>query len=287
MADHQLVVFDENESACRAVRDGDVAITPAMRITGQFENGSPEPFASVINAINISAGLEVENRPLFMRWEPLTVAGEVDVRENTGILYEGLRSETDVRVRIADPEYVDIFGLTSRVARTIKDDTDLGNANIWMTAGSFAVQQDAETTTDTASATAVRTFLKMENGRAGEVISINCRAQIGQSSGREFECDLLVQTVSGQNFDLGRANQTLTIDTFVQLDLPKPNEVGTINIANRFGIRQLDDEALNVFEGPITMDNVAVFLPNLPTSEPAGSSQLWNDNGVLKITASA
>ncbi|MGB3710086.1 MAG: hypothetical protein WA985_00185 [Erythrobacter sp.] len=287
MADQPLAIFDASESSIRTAREGDVAVAPATRITGNFENGSPEPFASVLNATNIDADFALQDRPLFMRWEPLTVAGEVDVRENTGILYEAIRSETEVRVRPTDPEYVDVFGLTSRVTRNVKDDTDLGNANIWMTAGYFAAQQDAEVSTRTDSATAVKSFLKMENGSVGNLISMNCSAQIGQSSGREFQCDLLVQTVSAQDFFLGRANQTLTIDTFVQLDLPKPSESGTVNIANRYGIRQLDDEALNVFNGPVTMDNVAVFLPNLPTNEPSGRRQLWNDNGVLKVTAAA
>ncbi|MGB7371163.1 hypothetical protein [Erythrobacter sp.] len=141
--------------------------------------------------------------------------------------------------------------------------------------------------TRTEQATAVKTFLKMENGSVGDLVSINCSAQIGQSSGREFECDLLVQTVSGRDFFLGRAGQTLTIGTFVQMDLPKPSETGTVNIAERYGIRQSDDEATNVFEGPVTLQNIAVFLPNLPTNEPTGAGQLWNDNGVLKITTAA
>ncbi|MGB7371164.1 hypothetical protein [Erythrobacter sp.] len=130
MAEYPITVFDQNEQAVRTPRGDDVALHPGVRVAGRFETGSPEPFASVVNAVNIDADFEVESRPLFMRWEPLTVAGEVDVVENTGLLYEGIRSETEVRVRPTDPEYVDVFGLTSRVTRNIKDDTDLGNANI-------------------------------------------------------------------------------------------------------------------------------------------------------------
>ena len=35
----------------------------------------------------------------------------------------------------------------------------------------------------------------------------------------------------------------------------------------------------------ITIDTIAVYLPNIPTADPVSAGQLWNDAGTLKISA--
>lgn len=40
-----------------------------------------------------------------------------------------------------------------------------------------------------------------------------------------------------------------------------------------------------VFEGQVTMNDIVVLMPNLPTSNPAVAGQLWSNAGVLTVSA--
>lgn len=44
------------------------------------------------------------------------------------------------------------------------------------------------------------------------------------------------------------------------------------------------DEPLNIIGGKLQFSSQKIVLDNLPTSDPKEKGQLWNDNGLLKIS---
>lgn len=221
---------------------------------GAKQIGTPGDFTSILTNTDVDLSFTVNGGDLFATHRGINLGGELNVVDNGGIQTTGVYNFSDVRVRVANPEYAEVFGMISRVARNVKDGTDIGNQNIWLVGAQFAVQQDAESTSRSEEMTPVSTVQKIENGICGYSAALNAQAQIGNASGRNVTVDTLVQTVGSSSYFIGLAGNTTTIGTFVQLDLPKPTYAGTVNITNRYGVRQMDDTATNVFKGVINAD---------------------------------
>lgn len=226
---------------------------------------------------DVDMSLTVEDFPMFCSRFGRRTRGTIDIVDDNGIQANASHHYLRMRVRMADPQYAEGFGVVGRVQRDYKDGTDIGNANIWMVGGHFSVQQDAEDTSHTEEAFPVGILAKIENGSVGTVIGMNAQGQLGNSTGRDVTITKAVQTVGSTSYLIGRAGNTTTITEFAQLDLPAPVEAGTVNITNRYGIKQMDPLGVNLFEGKIN-------YAGAPTSAAGlNSGDVWNDNGALKV----
>lgn len=248
------------------------------------EIGTPGPFTSILAGVYNNRTFVVSGLNDYQQVRDISIDFDLDVVDDGGVLSTAQFSKTNARIRVADPQYVDMFGASNRLIRDFKDGTDIGNANVFMTATYSAVQQDAENGSRTDEMIAYTGFTKLENGSAGYVCTFNAQGQNGNASGRSINADKVVQTVGSNSYVIGRAGQTTTIGEFVQLDLPEPDFQGTVNITDHFGIKQMDPNGRNVFKGPVSLENIELFLDNLPTSQPAGQNQVWRDGEFLKIT---
>lgn len=230
-------------------------VMDTFTVSGSKEVGTPAPFDSMLVTADVNYGLTVSGLQLFTSRHGVNARGEIDVVDDGGILAKAVSGEMDLRVRMADPQYVEAYGGFFRVARNFKDGTDIGNTNIYAYGLAAVVQQDSENTSRIEEVSSVLALKKLENGTYGYAAAVNAQAQVGNATGRNVTVDTLVQTVGSTNYQVGLAGNTTTIGTFVQLDLPKPTYAGTVNITNRFGVRQLDDLATNVFAGAINANN--------------------------------
>ena len=193
----------------------------------------------------------------------------------------GTTTEIDIRCRLADPVYVDIFGGRILLNRSIKDGTDLGNANIFFTGHQATVQLDAEVTSRLDEAVSYRPFAKIENGTAGTVGSIITSCQIGTSTGRDVTVDKYVSIIGGGALLLGRTGGNSTITEYVAIDIPAPTITGTVNFGTRRAIHQRSPDEDNMFAGPVRLGQFMELNEQSvdPDDPQDGQTVVWMSDG--------
>tara|TARA_R100000808_G_scaffold24914_1_gene59321 strand:- start:3620 stop:3835 length:216 start_codon:yes stop_codon:yes gene_type:complete len=71
--------------------------------------------------------------------------------------------------------------------------------------------------------------------------------------------------------------------------MPNPSQFNSIRLTSNDDSQKILLEEISgvlcVDQEEVWTDTTSVIFPNLPTSDPQTSNQIWNDNGTLKISS--
>lgn len=85
-----------------------------------------------------------------------------------------------------------------------------------------------------------------------------------------------------EQFGVTLAHANTSVNLFALAQIPIPTTTGTVP-AGVVGLSQGSNMGISIVDSGSGPDTV--ILPNLPTSNPQRAGQLWNNNGVLSVSA--